>query len=42
MKLGDLLSPERVLVPLRAASLADAVRLLADAVAADGSVADPA
>ena len=42
MKLGELLSPERVLVPLRAASLAEAVRLLIDAAVAGGSVADPA
>lgn len=42
MRLRDLLSPERVLVPLRAASLAEAVRLLIDAAVADGSVADPA
>jgi CBS domain-containing protein len=42
VKLGELLSPERVLVPLRAASLAEAVRLLIDAAVAGGSVADPA
>jgi CBS domain-containing protein len=42
VKLGDLLSPERVLVPLRAASLPEAVRLLIDAAVAAGAVADPA
>lgn len=39
MRLDELLSPQRVLVPLEAASLPEAVRRLIDAAAAEGSVA---
>ena len=42
MKLGELLGRERVLVPLEAASLSEAVRRLIDAAAADGCIAEPA
>ena len=42
MKLADFLSPERVLVPLRAASLEEAILELARACVADGKVSDAA
>ena len=42
VKLADFLSPERVLVPLRAASLEEAILELARACVADGKVSDAA
>jgi CBS domain-containing protein/mannitol/fructose-specific phosphotransferase system IIA component (Ntr-type) len=42
VKLTDLLSPRRVVVPLRAATWAEGIRLLVDACVADGSVEHPA
>ncbi|MFI5234913.1 MAG: CBS domain-containing protein [Gemmatimonadales bacterium] len=42
MRLADLLAPGRLLVPLRASSVSDAVRDLIQACAADGRVKDPA
>jgi CBS domain-containing protein len=41
MFLNDLLTPARCLVPLEATTLADAVVVLLDALAADGAVSDP-
>ena len=40
MKLADLLSPRRVVVPLPAATLEEGMRILVDACVADGRVAD--
>ncbi len=40
MRLIDFLSPRRVVVPLAATTLADAMRILVDACVADGRVAD--
>ncbi|MDQ2698317.1 MAG: hypothetical protein M3Y46_05950, partial [Actinomycetota bacterium] len=40
MKLGELLSASRVVVPLQAGSLGEAVRLLIGAAVADGSIRD--
>lgn len=42
MKLADLLSPRRVVVPLPAATLEEGMRILVDACVADGRVADAA
>ncbi|HZM26668.1 MAG TPA: hypothetical protein VFB89_04890, partial [Gemmatimonadales bacterium] len=42
MRLADLLSPGRVVVPLAAATWADGIRLLVDACVADGRVRDEA
>jgi len=42
VRLTDLLSPRRVVVPLSAASWAEGVELLLQACVADGRVADPA
>jgi CBS domain-containing protein len=42
VRLADLLSPRRVLVPLAAATWADGIRLLLDACLADGRVRDEA
>jgi CBS domain-containing protein len=42
VRLVDLLSPRRVVVPLQAATLADGMRILVDACVADGRVADRA
>jgi CBS domain-containing protein/mannitol/fructose-specific phosphotransferase system IIA component (Ntr-type) len=41
VKLTDLLSPRRVIVPLPATSLEEGMRLLVDACHADGRVSDP-
>lgn len=41
MRLVDLLSPRRVVVPLPAATLVEGMRLLVDACVADGRVHDP-
>ncbi|MEP6688187.1 MAG: CBS domain-containing protein [Gemmatimonadales bacterium] len=40
MRLGDLLSPRRVVVPLPAATLEEGLRILVDACVADGRVGD--
>lgn len=42
MRLTDLLSPRRVVVPLAAASLEEGIRILVDACVADARVADAA
>lgn len=42
MRLADLLSPRRVVVPLAAATWADGIRLLVDACVVDGRVRDEA
>jgi CBS domain-containing protein/mannitol/fructose-specific phosphotransferase system IIA component (Ntr-type) len=42
VKLADLLSPRRIVVPLPAATLEEGMRILVDACVADGRVADPA
>lgn len=42
MRLTDLLSPRRVVVPLPAATVEEGIRTLVDACVADGRVADPA
>lgn len=42
MKLADLLAAERIVLPLEAATLADAARRLADAVIDSGAALDPA
>lgn len=42
MRLSDLLSPRRVVVPLAAATWADGIRLLVDACVVDGRVRDEA
>ena len=39
MRLTDLLSPRRVLVPLAAATLGEGIRVLVEACVADGRVA---
>jgi len=41
VKLADLLSPRRVVVPLPAATLEEGMRVLMDACVADGRVSDP-
>ena len=40
MNLADLLAPRRIVVPLRAATLEEGMRILADACVADGRVTD--
>lgn len=41
MRLVDLLSPRRVVVPLAATTLAEGMRILMEACVADGRIADP-